>query len=173
MSVSTAISGISFLHWRWSWRMQFLSSKLISFIPLLRGKRQSYPCNRPWRPIGMWEVEAPTFFRESVHRWRRGCQPYTSAALYPSGRFLVLISRLSRPQGHSAAGRIRSIEKPNDLIGNWTRDLPACNIVPQPTTLPRAALLRGISSLFHDVVTQTVNNECKGMWKDAIWSHVK
>jgi hypothetical protein len=25
--------------------------------------------------------------------------------------------RLSRPQGHSAAGRIRSIEKSNDLIG--------------------------------------------------------
>jgi hypothetical protein len=26
----------------------------------------------------------------------------------------------------------------NDLIGNQTRDLPACNIVPQPTTLPHA-----------------------------------
>jgi hypothetical protein len=23
------------------------------------------------------------------------------------------------------------------LIVNWTRDLPACSIVPQPTTLPR------------------------------------
>jgi hypothetical protein len=45
--------------------------------------------------------------------------------------------RLSRPQGHSAAGRIRSIETSNDLIGNRTCDLLACNIVPQPTTLPR------------------------------------
>jgi hypothetical protein len=45
--------------------------------------------------------------------------------------------RLSRPQGHSAAGRIRSIEKSNDLIGTRTRDL-ACSIVPQPTTLPHA-----------------------------------
>jgi hypothetical protein len=45
---------------------------------------------------------------------------------------------LSRPQGHSAVGRIMSIEKSNDLIGNRTRDLPACSIVPQPTTLPRA-----------------------------------
>jgi hypothetical protein len=26
--------------------------------------------------------------------------------------------RLSRPQGHSAAGKIKSIEKSNDLIGN-------------------------------------------------------
>jgi hypothetical protein len=45
--------------------------------------------------------------------------------------------RLSRPQGHSAAGRIRSMEKIH-LSGTRTRDLPACSIVPQPTTLPRA-----------------------------------
>jgi hypothetical protein len=32
------------------------------------------------------------------------------------------------------AGRIRSIEKSNDLIGIRTRDLPACSVVPQPTT---------------------------------------
>jgi hypothetical protein len=44
--------------------------------------------------------------------------------------------RLSRPQGHSAAGRIRSIEKSSDLIENRNRDLPACSIMPQPTTLP-------------------------------------
>jgi hypothetical protein len=36
--------------------------------------------------------------------------------------------KLSRPQGHSAAGRVRSIEKSNDLVGNRTRDLPACSI---------------------------------------------
>jgi hypothetical protein len=28
--------------------------------------------------------------------------------------------------------------KSNNLIGNRNRDLPACNIVPQPNTLPRA-----------------------------------
>jgi hypothetical protein len=43
--------------------------------------------------------------------------------------------RLSRRQGHSAAGRITSTEKSNDLIGNRTRDLAVCSIVPQPTTL--------------------------------------
>jgi hypothetical protein len=32
------------------------------------------------------------------------------------------------------------LNKFNDLIGNRTRDLPACNIIPQPTTLPRAPL---------------------------------
>jgi hypothetical protein len=40
------------------------------------------------------------------------------------------------------AGRFRYIEKINDLIGNRTRDLRACSIVPQPTTLPRAQLVR-------------------------------
>jgi hypothetical protein len=46
--------------------------------------------------------------------------------------------RLSRPQGHSAAGRIWPIEKFNDNIRNRTRDLLACSTVPQPTPLPRA-----------------------------------
>jgi hypothetical protein len=42
--------------------------------------------------------------------------------------------RLSRPQGHSRAGRDRSIEKSND-IGIQTRYLPAGSIVRQPTTV--------------------------------------
>jgi hypothetical protein len=36
------------------------------------------------------------------------------------------------------AGRVRSIEKSNDLIRNETRDLPACSIVPLSTTIPHA-----------------------------------
>jgi hypothetical protein len=40
----------------------------------------------------LWDVEAPTFSWKSAHRWRWGCQPYGSAALYPQGTFLVLIS---------------------------------------------------------------------------------
>jgi hypothetical protein len=51
------------------------------------------------------------------------------------GRFLVLIS-LRAIVTHSEAGRIRSIEKSNDLIGNRTRDIPACSIVPERSTLP-------------------------------------
>jgi hypothetical protein len=44
--------------------------------------------------------------------------------------------RLNRPHGHSAAGRNSSTETSNDRNGNRTRDLPACSIVPRPTTLP-------------------------------------
>jgi hypothetical protein len=61
--------------------------------------------------------------------------------------------RLSRPQDHSAAGRIRSIEKSNYLIGNRARDLPACSTVPQPTTL------------LHRMM---VNNELERMWKEVL-----
>jgi hypothetical protein len=48
--------------------------------------------------------------------------------------------RLSQPQDHSAAGRIRSIEMYNNLIGTRTRDIPACSIVPQLTTLSRVPI---------------------------------
>jgi hypothetical protein len=33
------------------------------------------------------------------------------------------------------------LKKSNDLIGTRTRYLPTCSIVPQPTTLPRAAFI--------------------------------
>jgi hypothetical protein len=26
--------------------------------------------NRPWRPIGLWDVKDPTLSRQSAHRWR-------------------------------------------------------------------------------------------------------
>jgi hypothetical protein len=52
--------------------------------------------------------------------------------------------RLSRHQGHSATGRIRSTEKSKDLIGIRSRDQPACSIVSQPTTLPRGPTLTNV-----------------------------
>jgi hypothetical protein len=105
----------------------------------IKGKA-SYPCNRPWRPIGLWDVEGPTLSRQSAHRWRWGCQPYAPATLYPPGRFLILIS-------------VRGWVDPNwkiHLIGTRTRDLPGCSIMPQPTTLSRAPMWikRGMEKSF-------------------------
>jgi hypothetical protein len=61
----------------------------------------SYPCKRPWRPIGLWDVEDPILCSQSAHRWRLGCQFYAPAHLYTQKDILVLISvkRLSKPQG--------------------------------------------------------------------------
>jgi hypothetical protein len=39
---------------------------------------------------------------------------------------------LSRPQGHSATGRIISMKNSSDTVGNRTHDLPVCSAVPQP-----------------------------------------
>jgi hypothetical protein len=46
------------------------------------------------------------------------------------------------------AGSIRSIEKCND-IGNGTRDLLACSIVPQQTTPPRAPYVYHSECILH------------------------
>jgi hypothetical protein len=42
----------------------------------------------------------------------------------------LLCWRLSRPHGHSATGRIMSLKNSNDTIGNRTRDLKVCSVVP-------------------------------------------
>jgi hypothetical protein len=64
------------------------------------------------------------------------CRPPFTLRKIPDTHFCW---RQSQPQGYSAAGRIRPVEKPNDVIGNGTRDLPASSKVPQPNTLPRPA----------------------------------
>jgi hypothetical protein len=76
------------------------------------------------------------FSRQSAHRRRWGCQPYAPAALYPPGRswYSFLLEAESVP----GLERLGKLNKSNDLIGNRTRDLPACSIVPQPTMPPRA-----------------------------------
>ena len=58
--------------------------------------------------------------------------------LYPPGNIpgTHFCQRLSRPQDHSAAGRIMSMKNTYDTIGNRSRNLPACSGVPQPTALP-------------------------------------
>jgi hypothetical protein len=55
-------------------------------------KKKRCPCNRSWRSIGVWDIEAPTSSTQSAHRRRWGCQPYAPVGLYPSERFLVLHS---------------------------------------------------------------------------------
>jgi hypothetical protein len=46
--------------------------------------------------------------------------------------------RLSRPQAIVRLEGLGQLKKSNEFIGIRTRDLPACSIVSQPTTLPHA-----------------------------------
>jgi hypothetical protein len=108
----------------------------------IKVKGKSIPVTGHEGPYGCETSRLPQFSRnrltdggEIVSPTRR---PSFTPMKIPGTHFCY---RLIRPQGHSAAGRIRSIEKSNHLIGNRTRDLPACSIVPQPTTLPCAPII--------------------------------
>jgi hypothetical protein len=62
--------------------------------------------------------------------------------------------RLSRPQGHGAAGRIMSRKNSSDTLRTWTHDLPACSAVPL-----RTPMYLGISKLLMlDLLFQKFNN---------------
>jgi hypothetical protein len=63
------------------------------------------------------------------------------------------------------------LKKSDDPIGNRIRDLPACSIVPQPTTLPLAPRLTIVLSYILYVASNdsmTVNDERERMWKEGI-----
>jgi hypothetical protein len=78
-------------------------------------------------------------------------QPFTPRKM-PGTHFCW---RLSQPQGHSAARRIGSVERSNDLIGVRTHDLLACGITPDPTTLPHAPQTQNIY-----IINDTTQTEC-------------
>jgi hypothetical protein len=49
-------------------------------------------CNRPWRPIGLWDVEAPTFSRHWAQQMAVRLSALRADHHLPPGRFLLLIS---------------------------------------------------------------------------------
>jgi hypothetical protein len=97
----------------------------------LQKRVKANPYNRPWRPVGLLDIEAPTLFRQLVHRRWWG-QPWAPAALYPPGRFLVFISvrGLVNPRAIVELVGLGQLKNPVISLGNQTRSLPACSIVP-------------------------------------------
>jgi hypothetical protein len=107
-----------------------------------KGKGKAFPLQAFHRPLGFQEVEAPRISRQSALEGGKVVSPTHRPSL-PQEGFLVLISakRLSRPQGHNATGRIKSLKNSSDSLRNRTGDLPVCSAVPQPTAPPRTPVV--------------------------------
>ena len=105
-----------------------------------KGTYKAIPVQAWTGPEGSREVEAPRFLRQSLHEGGKVVSPTHRPPLLLPGNIpgTHFCYRLIRPQGHSAYGRITSMKNSNDTIGNRTRDLPTCSVVPQQTALPRA-----------------------------------
>jgi hypothetical protein len=107
-------------------------------------------CSRSFRLQG---------FKKSAHEGGNVVSP-THRPPLPPGNIpgTHFCKRLSRPQGHSAAGRIMSMKNSNDTMGNRSRDLPVCSAVPQPLRhrvpqWPSKVKINSASSWFDDTLT--------------------
>jgi hypothetical protein len=52
-------------------------------------------------------------------------------------RYSFLLEAESTPRAIVRLEGLGQLKKFSDLIGNRSRDLPACSVLPQPSTLPR------------------------------------
>jgi hypothetical protein len=96
--------------------------------PLLEQVGTAIPVQGNYRPRGF--QRGSHISRQSAHEGGWALSPMHQP----------FCSRLSRPQGHSAAGGIKSMKHPNEPIGTRTRDLPTCSTVAQPPAPRRAPI---------------------------------
>jgi hypothetical protein len=95
-------------------------------------KRVKQSHYRPGRPWGFHEVQTPRY-QDNWHINVVRLSALGTGCLYRQEVFLVLISvkRLSRPQGHSATGRIMSMKNSNDTSASSERNFSVAGLVLQ------------------------------------------
>jgi hypothetical protein len=110
--------------------MKFIAKYLRVFQLVLwafkkkKGKKQSYPHNRPWRSIGLWDVKDPTLSRQSAQM----SALRTSRDLLPRSINFMLLEVISV----TGSVQPRALYRMKDYVnwkcihykGPWTRDLP-------------------------------------------------
>ena len=94
------------------------------------------------RPRGLKEVEISRIFRQSAHEGGKVVCP-THRPTLPPGKIhgTHFCQRLSRPQGHSAVGRIEPMKNVKELIGSRTSGLPACSCTAYSAVLVHTLIL--------------------------------
>ena len=108
--------------------LHFLENSTIS--DLVKGK--SFPIQAWSGPEGSRKLRSPDFMtlaQEGGKVVSLTHRPHLPPENSPGTHFC---QRLSRPQRHSAIGRIMSMKNNNDTIWDRTSDLPICTTAPQP-----------------------------------------
>jgi hypothetical protein len=97
---------------------------------------------RPIRgPVGFRRLRHPGLETFGTRR-RYVCQPYTTVAFIPRkySCYSFVLEAESIP-GPLCVWKDYVKKNPNNTIGNRSRDLPACNAMPQPNVPPRTPTL--------------------------------
>jgi hypothetical protein len=96
-------------------------------------KKLSHPYDRPWKPIGLWMSRSPHFINTQLTYCGKLSAVYASQLPFtprktPGTHFRY---RLSQPQSHSMAGRIRlpDVAAPNDIAKLLQRIVTYCTRV--------------------------------------------
>jgi hypothetical protein len=86
----------------------------------------------PGQILACKEIEAHKISRQSAHGDCKVSPTHRPPLLPGNIPGSIFCYTLSRPQGHTAAGRIMLMKNSNDTIGNRTRDLSVCSAIACP-----------------------------------------
>ena len=104
--------------------------KLTTHILLVKSKAKADPLQAWSGPEGSRKLKFPDFITMAQDGGK--VVSFTHRPPLPTRKYTwySFLLEAARSQGHSATGRIMSLKNSNDTIGNRTRDLPICSVVP-------------------------------------------
>jgi hypothetical protein len=93
-------------------------------------------------------MEAPRISKHSAHEGGKDVNPTHRMPLPPTRySWYSFLLEGGLTQGHSAAGRIKSMINSNDTNGKGTRDFQVCSAVPQKTAPTRTYSIVGAKTV--------------------------